>query len=54
MKDQYQIPSVRKVDCTGIQQIYVDMKIKMIQCSDGILMLQLIDFDKYTTYLEKI
>ena len=48
MKDQYQIPNVRKVDCTGIQQIYVDMKIKMIQCSDGILMLQLIDFDKCT------
>ena len=48
MKDQYQIPNVRIVECIGIQQIYVDMKIKRTQCNDGILMLQLIDSDKCT------
>ena len=44
MKDPYQIPNVRIVECIGIQ---FDMKIKR-KCSDGILMLQLIDFDKWT------
>ena len=45
MKDPYQIPNVRIVECIGIQ---FDMKNKKTKCSDGILMLQLIDFDKLT------
>ena len=45
MKDPYQIPNVRIVECIGIQ---FDMKNKKTKCSDGILMLQLIDFDKCT------
>ena len=52
MKEQYQIPNSRIVNCIGIQQIYVDMKIKGIKCSNGILMLQLIHFDKWTILIK--